>query len=158
MEKIFQCRGFVFASGKSKTNLYYDRTDRVQVNQILWSSDTGLAVNRIGNSGSNCLTDPECMPHTGRTNQAAQKKCQWQNQDRIAAEGDHQRRYAFSKTFECSTGSDGYGRYDKSETDDSKCCTSGCDRLWVGSKESEQSARNKHAEQGACKHDSGRKI
>ena len=23
MEKIFQCRGFVFASGKSKTNLYY---------------------------------------------------------------------------------------------------------------------------------------
>ena len=58
------------------------------------------------------------MPHTGRTNQTAQKKCQWQNQDRIAAEGDHQRRYAFSKTFECSTGSDGYGRYDKSETDD----------------------------------------
>lgn len=35
MEKIFQCRGFVFASGKSKTNLYYDRTDRVQVKQIL---------------------------------------------------------------------------------------------------------------------------
>lgn len=35
MEKIFQCRGFVFANGKSKTNLYYDRTDRVQVNQIL---------------------------------------------------------------------------------------------------------------------------
>lgn len=35
MEKIFQCWGFVFASGKPKTNLYYDSTDREQVNQIL---------------------------------------------------------------------------------------------------------------------------
>lgn len=35
MEKIFQCRGFVFASGEPKTNLYYDSTDREQVNQIL---------------------------------------------------------------------------------------------------------------------------
>lgn len=35
MEKIFQCRGFVFASGKPKTNLYYDSTDREKVNQIL---------------------------------------------------------------------------------------------------------------------------
>lgn len=52
MEKIFQCRGFVFASGEPKTNLYYNRTDREQVNQILWLSDTGLPVNRIGNSGS----------------------------------------------------------------------------------------------------------
>ena len=32
MEKIFQCWGFVFASGKPKTNLYYNRE---QVNQIL---------------------------------------------------------------------------------------------------------------------------
>ena len=35
MEKIFQCRGFVFASGKPKTNLYYNSTDCEQVNQIL---------------------------------------------------------------------------------------------------------------------------
>ncbi len=35
MEKIFQCRGFVFASGEPKINLYYNRTDREQVNQIL---------------------------------------------------------------------------------------------------------------------------
>lgn len=35
MEKIFQCWSFVFASGKPKTNLYYDSTDREQVNQIL---------------------------------------------------------------------------------------------------------------------------
>ena len=35
MEKIVQGRGFDFASGKPKTNLYYDSTDREQVNQIL---------------------------------------------------------------------------------------------------------------------------
>ena len=35
MEKIFQCRGFVFAREKKKTNLYYDSTDCEQVNQIL---------------------------------------------------------------------------------------------------------------------------
>lgn len=35
MEKIFQCRGFVFASGEPKTNLYYDSIDCEQVNQIL---------------------------------------------------------------------------------------------------------------------------
>ena len=99
-------------------------------------SDTGFPVDRVRDHSSDCLTDPERMPDAGRTDDAAQKKCQRKDQDRITAERNHQRRYAFSQTFECPAGSDGYRRYDKSQTDDTKCRASGCDRLRVGGKES----------------------
>ena len=79
-----------------------------------------LPVNRIGNSGSNCLTDPECMPHAVGTKEMAQHSGQRHDEYDVAAQRDDQRFCALAKAFQCTGRGGGYGRNHKAQTDDAQ--------------------------------------
>lgn len=127
--------------------------ENIKKHRYLFSNTDALFADKEGDPGSQCFCDPEGMPYTDSTKNAAEDKGSRKNQKQISAERNNEGSSSLSQSLQCTTGCNGYRGNQKTCTDDPKSCFSCLDRGWICGKHPHELSRNSQADDGSDQHD-----
>ena len=82
--------------------------ENIKKHRYLFSNTDALFADKEGDPGSQCFCDPEGMPYTDSTKNAAEDKGSRKNQKQISAERNNEGSCSLSQPLQCTTGCDGY--------------------------------------------------
>ena len=114
-------------------------------------------VERIGDRRREEFRDPEGVPHPHGIQEAAEHKGHRQDEQRIPQQGDHQGGAAHAQALQRAAGNDGNRRYHKADTDDAQGGAADGDGFRAGGEQPDELAGDQPAQNGAHRHDAGRK-